>query len=149
VCVAETMKLSDAIRVVIRMARIAQQVCEEVGLTLPQYRALNSAARGRRRAFELARYSSVSRPAMSALTAGLERMGLFERSTAESDGRGVYFVASDRGLQALDEVERLLVQRFEEVLGPAVERLGELDIAAIEAALDQQVERDFGPSDEE
>lgn len=146
-CVADTAELSDAIRAVIRMARIAQQVCEEVGLTLPQYRALNSAARGRRRAFELARYSSVSRPAISSLTTGLERMGLFERSTAESDGRGVYFVASERGLEALHHVERLLVQRFVEILGPAMQSLSELDVAAIETALDQQVERDFGPSD--
>jgi DNA-binding MarR family transcriptional regulator len=129
------------------MARIAQQVCEEVGLTLPQYRSLNSAARGRRRAFELARYSSVSRPAMSALTAGLERMGLFERSAAESDGRGVYFVASERGLEALAEVERLLVERFAEILGPAALALTDLDTVAIEAALDEQLERDFGPSD--
>jgi len=136
--------LIDAIRTVIRLARIAQQACEEVGLTLPQYRALNSAARGPQRAFELARYSAVSRPAMSALTAGLERQGLAERSTAAADGRGVFFSTTQKGLDTLYAAERLLAERFEEVLGDAQATLEALDTEAIEQALDRQVDRDFG-----
>ena len=140
-------RILESIRTIIRLARIAQQTCEEVGLSLPQYRSLNSAARGKRRAYELARYSAVSRPAMSALTTGLEKQELIERSDAESDGRGVYFCASRKGLAALADVERLLVQRFNEILGTAGESLGALDSPAIGAALDRQADRDFGPPD--
>ena len=143
---ADDAELVDAIRTVIRLARIAQQACEEVGLTLPQYRALNSAVRGRRRSFELAQYSAVSRPAMSALTTGLERLGHFERRTAEADGRGVYFKLTKQGRATLDAAERLLAERFDEVLGDALPSLRALDTEAIEAALDRQADRDFGPS---
>lgn len=46
--------LLDSVRTVIRLSRIAQQVCEEAGLNLAQYRALNSARSTGQRAFELA-----------------------------------------------------------------------------------------------
>lgn len=141
-------ELLDSIRTVIRLARIAQQTCDEVGLTLPQYRALNSNARGRRRSFELARYSAVSRPAMSALTAGLERMGLIVRSDHESDGRGVYFEITPKGLELFEDVERRLVERFRNVLGAAEGALRALDTDLLEAALDEQNDRDFGPTDD-
>jgi len=144
----EAAELLDAVRTVIRLARIAQQACDEVGLTLPQYRALNSIVRGARRPFELARYSAVSRPAMSALTAGLERQGLAERHDDEADGRGVHFVMTSKGQQVFDEVEHLLVERFRQVLGTTEESLRNLDTIVLEAALDQQLDRDFGPADD-
>ncbi|MET1040840.1 MAG: MarR family transcriptional regulator [Acidimicrobiales bacterium] len=136
-------ELSDSIRTVIRLARIAQQALDEVGLTLPQYRALNSIVRGPQRAFELARYSAVSRPAMSALTTGLERQGWIGRQAATDDGRGVTFVATDTGRERFQAAEHLLSEHFAAVLGDATEALLGLDTATIEDALDQQVERDF------
>ncbi len=136
-------ELTDSIRMVIRLARIAQQACDEVGLSLPQYRALNAIVRGPQRAFELARYSAVSRPAMSALTSGLERQGWIERGTAPADGRGVSFVASDAGRARFAEAERLLRDRFAAVLGDATDALLAIDTVTIEAALDRQVEQDF------
>ncbi|MET0738758.1 MAG: MarR family transcriptional regulator [Acidimicrobiales bacterium] len=136
-------ELSDSIRTVIRLARIAQQALDEVGLTLPQYRALNSIVRGPQRAFELARYSAVSRPAMSSLTTGLERQGWIERQVATDDGRGVTFVATDAGREQFEAAEDLLRERFATVLGDATEALLGLDTATIEDALDRQVERDF------
>jgi DNA-binding MarR family transcriptional regulator len=140
-------ELLDSIRTIIRLARIAQQTCDELGLTLPQYRALNHNVRGPHRAFELARYSAVSRPAMSALTSGLERMGLLERHDDEVDGRGVHFVTTEQGRQVFAEVEDRLVERFRAVLGPAEQALRELDTVALETALERQTDRDFGPSD--
>lgn len=135
--------LSDAIRTVIRLARIAQQALDEVGLTLPQYRALNAIVRGPQRAFELARYSAVSRPAMSALTTGLEKQGWVERRPANEDGRGVTFVATDAGRAQFQAAERLLHAHVTAVLGDATGALVALDTAALEAALDRQAERDF------
>lgn len=135
--------LTDSIRTVIRLARIAQQALDEVDLTLPQYRALNAIVRGPQRSFELARYSAVSRPAMSALTTGLERQGWIRREAAAADGRGVSFVATDAGRAQFERAEDLLRQRFAAVLGDATEALLALDTDALEAALDHQAEQDF------
>jgi DNA-binding MarR family transcriptional regulator len=139
--------LTDSIRTVIRLARIAQQALDEVGLTLPQFRALNAIVRGPLRAMDLARYSAVSRPAMSALTTGLERQGWIERQAATEDGRGVSFVATDSGRERFETAEQLLRGRFADVLGDATDALIALDTETLEAALDQQVERDFPSTD--
>jgi DNA-binding MarR family transcriptional regulator len=130
--------LLASIRLIIRLARVAQQTCEELGLSLPQYRALHF-ARDKRRAYELADYSDVSRPAISALTTGLERAGLLERSHTEEDGRAVYFITSQAGRDLLAQAEALLVRRFTEALGPltpAIETFSALDSEMIMAALD-------------
>ncbi|MGW4030058.1 MarR family winged helix-turn-helix transcriptional regulator [Streptomyces sp. NPDC004838] len=140
-------ELLGSIRAVIRLARIAQQACEEAGLTLAQYRALNSAVSGEQRAYELARYTAVSRPAVSALTNGMVRSGLIERSDTAGDGRGVVFSITDHGVETLRRAEALLVGRIREVLGEsgdAVSALSALRVEAIEAALDAQVDKDFG-----
>lgn len=139
--------LTDAIRTVIRLARIAQQALDDVGLSLPQYRALNAVVRGPQRAFELARYSAVSRPAMSALTTGLERQGWIEREASPADRRGVSFVATDAGREQFARAEELLRGRFGTVLGDATVALQALDTDALEAALDQQAEQDFPTTD--
>jgi DNA-binding MarR family transcriptional regulator len=137
--------LLDAVRIVMRLARIIERCCDDVGLTMPQYRALNHAARGKRRSYELARFSAVSRAAMSALTTGMLKAGLLERNDAEGDGRGVEFGATRHGLDVLAALEDRLVARFVEVLGPAAASLKTLDVEAIEAALDREVDREFGP----
>lgn len=138
-------ELLKSIRVVIRLARIAQQACEEGGLTLAQYRALNSAAKSGQRAYELARNSAISRPAVSALTNGMVKAGLVERCESDDDGRGVIFHITDHGLKTLRTAERLLVGRFDQVLGGATEALAALDDGVLDAALDIQVGKDFGP----
>lgn len=137
--------LLKSIQTIIRLARIAQQVCEEGGLTLAQYRALNSAASGEQRAYELAQYAAVSRPAISALTNGMVKAGLIERSGSAADGRGVIFSATSDGRKILSKVERLLIERFENVLGDAKDALMLLHGDALEAALDTQADKDFGP----
>ncbi|MEV4893189.1 MarR family winged helix-turn-helix transcriptional regulator [Nonomuraea sp. NPDC050540] len=138
--------LLAAVRTIVRLARIAQQACEEGGLTMPQYRALTSAAAGRQRAYELARYTAVSRPAISALTNGMVRSGLIERGGLASDGRGVVFDVTRHGHEVLDTVNRLLVERFQEVLGDAREVLKVLNSEALEEALERQADKDFGPA---
>lgn len=138
-------ELLGAIRTVIRMARIAQQVCEAGGLTMPQFRALNSAAGGEQRAYELAEYAAVSRPAISALTNGMVKAGLIERSGTAADGRGVLFSITATGLETLRHVERLLVERFAEVLGDSRAALAALHSAELETALNTQRDKEFGP----
>ncbi|WP_329014175.1 MarR family winged helix-turn-helix transcriptional regulator [Streptomyces sp. NBC_00690] len=142
-------ELLGSIRTVIRLARIVQQACEEAGLTLAQYRALNSAVNGEQRAYELARYTAVSRPAVSALTNGMVRAGLIERSDAARDGRGVLFSITQHGVDTLRGAEDLLVERIKDVLGETGDALGAfraLRVDEIEAALDAQADKDFGPA---
>ncbi|HWM35390.1 MAG TPA: MarR family transcriptional regulator [Pseudolysinimonas sp.] len=136
--------LLDPIRTVIRLSRIAQQVCEEAGLNLAQYRALHSAVATGRRAYELAQATAVSRPAVTSLTNGMVRAGLIERQATPDDGRGVVFVITALGEERLREAERMLVARFAEVLGDAAPALAALDTDPLLAALDVQADRDFG-----
>jgi DNA-binding MarR family transcriptional regulator len=136
--------LLDPIRAVIRLSRIAQQVCEEAGLNLAQYRALNSAVSSGQRAYELAQATAVSRPAVSSLTNGMVKAGLIAREASPDDGRGVVFVITDLGLERLRAADRMLVDRFREVLGDAGAALERLDTAPLHAALDEQADRDFG-----
>ena len=138
-------RLLGAIRTVIRLSRIAQQVCEQAGITLPQYRAMNKIAHLRRRAHEIATATAVSRPAVTALMAGLENAGLMKRAVVDADKRGFYFVATAKGRKVLAEVERNLVHRFAEILGDSADELRSLSTTgAIEEALDKQNEREFG-----
>lgn len=129
----------------IRLARLAQQVCDEVGLTLPQYRALSMAVGGRRRSYEIATYTEVSRPATAAVTAGLERLDLLHRTVAEDDRRGVYFTATEAGVEVVAEAERLMVERFGEGLGANLDVLRPLASPGVERALDARAAVDFGP----
>lgn len=137
-------ELLDPIRTVIRLARIAQQVCEEAGLNLAQYRALHSAVHTGQRAFELAQATAVSRPAVTSLANGMVKAGLIEREASPDDGRGVVFVITPLGTERLREAERMLVARFADVLGDAAPALAALETAALHTALDEQADRDFG-----
>jgi len=137
-------ELLAAVRTVIRLGRIAQQACDDAGLNLAQYRALNSARGAGRRAYELAKTTSVSRPAISSLTGGMVRAGLIARENSEGDGRGVVFVVTDHGADRLKAAEELLVSRFTEVLGDSRAALEALMTVPLETALDEQADRDFG-----
>lgn len=136
--------LLDPIRTVIRLARIAQQVCEEAGLNLAQYRALHSAVGSGQRAMALAQATAVSRPAVTSLTNGMIKAGLIAREASPDDGRGVVFIVTPHGREKLEQAERRLVERFGEVLGDAAPALARLETDALLAALDAQAERDFG-----
>lgn len=136
--------LLAAIRTTIRLARIAQQACEEAGLNLAQYRALTSARGAGRRAFELAKATAVSRPAVTSLMNGLARSGLIARESAHDDGRGVRFVVTPLGAERLRHADALLIERFTDTLGDARVALEALSTMPLEAALDAQADRDFG-----
>lgn len=140
----DAQRLLAAVRTVIRLSRIAQVACEEVGLGLAQYRALNSARGMGRRAYELAQDTAVSRPAVTQLTNGMVKAGLIAREPTPGDGRGVVFVVTPLGAERLQAADRLLVERFTEVLGDASLALEALETLPLEAALDAQATKDFG-----
>ena len=100
------------IRLLARLARVAEQACQETGISLPQYRLLVSLAAESLRAGELAARVGVSRPTLTSLMDGLERNGLCERKPVPSDRRGVRLEPTTQGLLALERAERALGDRL-------------------------------------
>jgi DNA-binding MarR family transcriptional regulator len=77
------------IRLLARLARVAEQTCQSTGISLPQYRLLVSASGGSQRASELAAAVGVSRPTLTSLVDGLEQAGLLVRVPVPTDRRGI------------------------------------------------------------
>ena len=110
-------EIRDAARILVRLARVAEHECRESGLSLPQYRALSFVARGTRRAAEIADAAVVSRPAITALVAGLVNLGMLRREAVPEDRRGVHIALTPRGRKVLASTEQNLVRRFSKIFG--------------------------------
>jgi len=133
--------IRDAMRIVVRLARVAEHQCRESGLTLPQYRALAFVARGTRRAAEIADAAAVSRPAITALVGGLVNVGLLKRDAVPGDRRGVHITLTARGRRVLTNTEKSLITRFSSVFGKPKEVATLLtELAKLEDTLDADIE---------
>ena len=80
------------IRLLARLARVAEQACQTTGISLPQYRLLVSISGQPQRASELATAVGVSRPTLTALVDGLEQGGYLRRVPVANDRRGIQLV---------------------------------------------------------
>ena len=72
-------QLTSGIRLLARLARVAELACQQTGISLPQYRLLVSITGRPQRASELAAHVGVSRPALTSLVDGLEAAGCLRR----------------------------------------------------------------------
>lgn len=134
--------IRDAMRIFVRLARVAEHQCRESGLSLPQYRALAFVARGTRRAAEIADAAAVSRPAITALVGGLVNVGMLKREDVPGDRRGVHIALTPRGRRVLTSVEDSLVKRFSKIFGKPSEVSTLLaELLTLEDALDADIER--------
>ena len=104
--------IRQGIRLLARLARVAERSCQESGISLPQYRLLVSASQGPQRAGELAVAVGVSRPTLTALVDGLEAGGLIRRVRDPSDRRGIRMEVTAAGDQAIAHAEVVMSQRF-------------------------------------
>jgi DNA-binding MarR family transcriptional regulator len=102
----------DGIRLLARLARVAEQTCQSTGISLPQYRLLVSAAQGPQRASELAAAVGVSRPTLTSLVDGLEQSGLVRRVPVATDRRGIQLEVTEAGREATRLAERALSRRL-------------------------------------
>jgi DNA-binding MarR family transcriptional regulator len=100
------------IRLLARLARVAEQTCQQTGISLPQYRLLVSAAQGPQRASELAAAVGVSRPTLTSLVDGLEQAGLVKRAPVPSDRRGIQLELTEAGREATLRAEEALSGRL-------------------------------------
>jgi DNA-binding MarR family transcriptional regulator len=102
----------EGIRLLARLARVAEQTCQSTGISLPQYRLLVSAAEGPQRASELAAAVGVSRPTLTSLVDGLEQAGLVRRVPVATDRRGIQLELTASGREATYRAERALSVRL-------------------------------------
>ena len=102
----------EGIRLLARLARVAEQTCQSTGISLPQYRLLVSAADGPQRASELAAAVGVSRPTLTSLVDGLEQAGLVRRAPVASDRRGIQLELTAAGREATYRAEQALSVRL-------------------------------------
>ena len=100
------------IRLLAKLARIAEQACQSTGISLPQYRLLAEIAAGPSRASSLAARLAVSRPTLTSLVDGLEAGGFMVRVPVPTDRRGIELRATDKGLTAVIRAEAALAERM-------------------------------------
>ena len=93
------------IRLLARLARVAERACQTSGISLPQYRLLVSVSGRPQRASELAAHVGVSRPTLTSLVDGLERSGLLRRVPVPTDRRGIQLEPTQAGLAAVTRLE--------------------------------------------
>lgn len=101
-----------AIRLLARLARLAEQTCQSTGISLPQYRLLVCVSGRPQRASELAASVGVSRPTLTSLVDGLEQAGLLKRVPVPTDRRGISLELTPRGREATARAERALIARI-------------------------------------
>lgn len=129
---------TSGIRLLARLARVAEQACQQTGISLPQYRLLVSITGRPQRASALAAHVGVSRPTLTSLVDGLEAAGSLRRMPVMSDRRGIQLVVTEAGRDALARADAALGRRLRELAGPdAARAVGEL-VASIGAALDRE-----------
>jgi len=128
----------SGIRLLARLARVAEQACQRTGISLPQYRLLVSITGRPQRASELAASVGVSRPTLTSLVDGLEEAGYLRRVPVMSDRRGIQLVVTDAGRAAVTNAEQALTRRLRELAGPDAARAVGQVVAAIGAALDRE-----------
>jgi DNA-binding MarR family transcriptional regulator len=134
----EDVDFTSGIRLLARLARVAELTCQQTGISLPQYRLLVSITGRPQRASELAAHVGVSRPTLTSLVDGLEQAGCLRRVRVASDGRGIQLVVTEAGRAALARADAALSRRLRELAGPDAARAVGQVVAAVGAALDRE-----------
>jgi DNA-binding MarR family transcriptional regulator len=129
------------IRLLARLARVAEQTCQSTGISLPQYRLLVSVAQGPQRASDLAAAVGVSRPTLTSLVDGLEQAGLVRRIPVATDRRGIQLELTEAGREATCQAEGALSRRLFELMNGEAQTVVPLVhgvVSNLGAALDRE-----------
>ncbi len=136
----ESMSLVPGIRLLARLARVAERSCQGTGISLPQYRLLVSLADQTQRASELAANVGVSRPTLTSLVNGLEEMSLLRRVPVPTDRRGIRLEPTDAGLAAVARAERALSDRLLTLVDRRTAQVVSDVVAGLADALDREID---------
>jgi len=129
-----------AIRLLARLARVAEQACQSSGISLPQYRLLVSISGHAQRASELATAVGVSRPTLTSLVDGLERGGLLRRAPVPSDRRGIQLIPTEAGHAAVVRAEVALALRMRDLVDRDMAKVVGQALLMLDQALDRATE---------
>lgn len=142
----EGIDFTAGIRLLARLARVAERACQETGISLPQYRLLVSVSGRPQRASELAARVGVSRPTLTSLVDGLEQAGMLRRVPVPTDRRGIVLEPTDGGRKALARAEHALAERLARLVDPEAASVVRPVVNALGAALDREGARAAGLS---
>ena len=120
-------------QVIARLARHEEVALSHVGLSPAQYRVLSFLDGGPSNAAALARKLAVSPPSLTTVVDGLVARGLVERRHDPHDRRRVGHRLTDEGTRALEEADRIVEERLQEVLGYVSPRFAERALRGLEA----------------
>jgi DNA-binding MarR family transcriptional regulator len=129
--------MTAGIRLLARLARVAEKACRESGISLPQYRLLVSISGEPQRASDLAVRVGVSRPTLTSLVNGLEHQSLLRRAPVPSDRRGIWLEPTEAGDAAIARAEQVLSQRLLQLVDPDIATIVQPVVAALGRALDR------------
>ncbi|MCR9150458.1 MAG: MarR family transcriptional regulator [Rhodobacteraceae bacterium] len=103
-----------ALRRILRATELfGRELARSVGLTAPQFRALQIvAAKDNCTATEIAQRMRISQATVTALVDKLVRQGMVVRERSQTDRRQTNIVTTDRGRQAIANAPDPLQQRF-------------------------------------
>ncbi|HEY8156508.1 MAG TPA: MarR family transcriptional regulator [Myxococcota bacterium] len=132
-----------AIRLLARLARVAEQACQSTGISLPQYRLLVSISGQSQRASELATAVGVSRPTLTSLVDGLERGGLLRRAPVPSDRRGIQLIPTEAGRAAVGLAEAALAQRMRVLIDRDMAKVVGEALSMLDSALERDAAADL------
>jgi long-chain acyl-CoA synthetase len=104
-----------AARIAARLVRVVERAVAEVGLSLPQYRALALLDDGSRCPSAVAGYLALTRPSVTAVMDGLVGRGLVERQGDAADRRRVQHRLTGEGRRLLAAADRAAGQRLRQL----------------------------------
>ena len=131
------------IRLLARLARVAEQACQSTGISLPQYRLLVSISGRSQRASELAKRVGVSRPTLTSLVDGLEHGGLLRRAPVPTDRRGIQLIPTEAGQLAIGRAENALTHRLHELFDRDMIKVASDIISELGASLAREGDPEF------
>jgi DNA-binding MarR family transcriptional regulator len=138
--------LARGIRLLARLARVAERACQESGVSLPQYRLLVSISGSDHRPSQLAEKVGVSRPTLTSLVDGLVHAGLLRRVPVPNDRRGIHLETTEEGQRAISRAETHLAKRMLELIDAEQAAAVNEVVSAVGAALDREGRRLPRPS---
>lgn len=116
-------------------ATLGKWLIDEYGIGLTEYRAvlhLSRASDRELRISELASRVGLSQSSVTRLVGRMEDKGLAFRDTCPDDGRGVYAVATEKGLAAVDQIREPYEAKICDLLRGAGRQYPQLNLANLD-----------------
>lgn len=116
-------------------ATLGKWLADSYGIGLTEYRAallLGRASGNELRITELAHRVGLTQSSVTRLVGRMESKQLVVRDTCPDDGRGVYAVITDRGLNAIKEIREPYEAKICELLQNAAKQYPQLDITDLD-----------------